>query len=60
MRPPHDEPDSEELESLLDDEDRGLLDNPSVPDDVKAEVTERLDRWRDEEIEEESEEGPRP
>jgi hypothetical protein len=60
MRPPDNEPDSQELEALLDDEDRQLLDNPTVPDDVKAEVTERLDRFSDEDLEEEIEDGPPP
>jgi hypothetical protein len=54
MRPPENEPDAEELEQLLDDEDRRLLDNPVVPDDVKSEVEERLDRWREEELEDET------
>ncbi|MBV8531043.1 MAG: hypothetical protein JO104_06970 [Candidatus Eremiobacteraeota bacterium] len=60
MRPPINEPDDQELEALVDDEDRGLLDKPSVPDDVKAEITERLDRFRDEELAEEIADGPPP
>ena len=60
MRPPENEPDSQELENLLDDEERALLDDPSVPDDVKSEVNERLERWSDEELEEEIEDEPPP
>jgi hypothetical protein len=57
MRPPEKEP---ERESLQDDEDRALLDNPNVPDEVKSEISERLDRWHDEELEDEIEDGPPP
>jgi hypothetical protein len=58
MRPPLNEPDDQELEELVDDEDRDLLGKPDVPDDVKAEITERLDRFRDEEYADEIEERP--
>lgn len=58
MRPPEGE--SEGRESLSDDEDRALLDNPNVPDDVKSEVEERLDRHREEELEDEIEDEPPP
>jgi hypothetical protein len=59
MRPP--EKGSEERESLSDREDRALLDNPNVPDDVKSEIEERLDRHYDEGLEEEEgDEGPPP
>ncbi len=44
MRPPEKKPNTDEFETLLDDEDRELLEKPDVPDDVKAEVTERLER----------------
>jgi len=54
MRPPENEPDAKEIETLLDDEERGLLDRPDVPDDVKSEVTERLDRFQDEDLDEET------
>jgi len=60
MRPPDNESNPHELESLVDAEDRALLDKPSVPDDIKAEITERLDRHRDEELAEEIEDGPPP
>ncbi len=60
MRPPDNDPGPEELEALLEGEERSLLDNPAVPDDVKAEVTERLDRHGDEILEEEIEDEPPP
>ncbi len=49
MRPPENDPNTDEFETLLDDEDRELLEKPDVPDDVKAEVTERLERRHDDE-----------
>ena len=58
MRPP--EKGLEERESLSDDEDRALLDNPNVPDDVKSEIEERLDRFHDEDLEEEIDEHEPP
>jgi hypothetical protein len=60
MRSPHPEPDPEELEELVDNEDRQLLGKPSIRDDVKAEITERLDRFRDEELADEVADGPPP
>lgn len=60
MRPPVNEPDDQELEELVDNEDRDLLGKPDVPDDVKAEITERLDRFRDEVYADEIEDGPPP
>jgi hypothetical protein len=49
MRPPENSANNDEFETLLDDADRELLERPDVPDDVKAEVTERLERRHDEE-----------
>jgi hypothetical protein len=60
MRPPDNEPDSEEIETLLDDEDRGVLERPDVPDDVKSEISERLERFHEEDLDEEIEDGPPP
>ncbi|HVA26557.1 MAG TPA: hypothetical protein VNF68_00120 [Candidatus Baltobacteraceae bacterium] len=51
MRPTDMEPKQEELEEFLDDEERGLLNDPDVPDDVKAEIRERLERFREEDLE---------
>jgi hypothetical protein len=60
MRPPVNEPDDQELEELVDDADRALFNKPSVPDDVKAEITERRGLFRDEEYADEIEDGPPP
>lgn len=60
MRPPVNEPDDQELEELVDNEDRDLLGKSDVPDNVKAEITERLDRFRDEIYADEIEDGPPP
>jgi hypothetical protein len=51
MRPTDMEPVQEELEALLDDEDRELLAEIDVPDDVKVEIDERLERFREEKLE---------
>jgi hypothetical protein len=55
MRPPDNEPSPEDLEKLRDEERRELLEKPDVPDEVKSEVTERLARLDDEELEDELE-----
>ena len=55
MRPPENEPNPEELQELLNQEERGILERADVPDDVKSEVNERLERHDDEELEEEIE-----
>ncbi|HYL27112.1 MAG TPA: hypothetical protein VEW74_04700 [Candidatus Nitrosotalea sp.] len=60
MTTPDNEPNAEELEKLRDDEERRLLERPDVPDDVKAEVIERLERFEDEELEDEIEDEPPP
>ncbi len=60
MQPPDNDPGSDELEGLRDEEDRRLLDNPSVPDDVKSEVADRLERHHDEAVDEEIEDEPFP
>jgi hypothetical protein len=60
MRPPDNEPRPEELETLFEGEERSLLDNPAVPDEVKAEVTDRLERRGDEILEDEIEDEPLP
>jgi hypothetical protein len=59
MQPIDTEPDQEELEEFLDDEERRLLDSPNVPDDVKAEVSERLERFRERDLEAERAEDAR-
>ncbi|MBV8344750.1 MAG: hypothetical protein JO190_07125 [Candidatus Eremiobacteraeota bacterium] len=54
MRPPENEPGPEELRELLDEEESKLLDQPEIPDDVKSELTERLERRREADTGEES------
>jgi hypothetical protein len=46
-----------ELEALLTDEERHVLAEPDVPDDVKAEIMTRLERRRQADLEEEAAEG---
>lgn len=53
MRPPENERESEKIDSLHEAEDRGLLDKPDVPDDVKSELNERLERSHEEELDDE-------
>lgn len=60
MRPTENEPPQAELETLLDDEERLLLEDPQVPDDVKAEVAERLERFREGDLEAQVEDTPLP
>jgi hypothetical protein len=54
MSSPERQPNSDETQNVLDDEERKLLDRPDVPDEVKAEIEERLERWHDEEVDEET------
>lgn len=50
MRPTDEEPAQEELETLLDDEDRTLLDEAEVPDEVKTEIATRLETFREDDL----------
>ena len=45
------EPAQEELEALLDDEEQELLEETEIPDDVKVEIDERLERFREDDRE---------
>lgn len=47
MRPNEKEPQDPEIEALVTDEERRLLENPDVPDDVKTEIGERLDTFHE-------------
>ncbi|HTU80695.1 MAG TPA: hypothetical protein VMF61_01110 [Candidatus Acidoferrales bacterium] len=47
MRPTGFEPKQGELEVLLDDEERALLDDPRVPQERKAEILQRLEAFRE-------------
>ncbi|HLI97374.1 MAG TPA: hypothetical protein VKT72_14995 [Candidatus Baltobacteraceae bacterium] len=51
MRTPEDEPSQKDIESFLTDEERRALEDPTVPEDVKSEIAERLERFREQEIE---------
>jgi hypothetical protein len=52
---PSNEPTTEELEALLVDEERSVAENPDVPDDVRTELLEDIERRHEREIDEERE-----
>ena len=52
MRRTDGEPEQEEIEMLVTDEERLALNDLDVPEDVKNEIRERLDRFRDADLEE--------
>lgn len=60
MQPPENEPVPAALEAFLDDEERRLLDDPNVPAEIKAEIAERLERFRETDLEEEAGDAPLP
>ena len=45
---PSDEPIEDEVEEVLSDEERQVLERPDVPDEVKTEIDERQERRREE------------
>ncbi len=47
MRPRDHEPVEKDLEDVLNDEERSAVRKSGIPDDVKAEVDERLKRFED-------------
>jgi hypothetical protein len=47
MPPTGDQPAPKDLESLLDDEERRILDDPDVSAEEKAELIGRIERFRD-------------
>lgn len=47
MRPRDHEPVEKDLEDVLKDEERSAVRKSGIPDDVKAEVDERLKRFED-------------
>lgn len=53
MFTPKHEPLPQEVDTLLTNEERDALARPGVPDDVRAEIFERLERRRETEIDEE-------
>lgn len=53
MRPNEKEPVETEIEALCTDEERRLLSDPDVPEDVKNEIRERLDTFEETDAEHE-------
>jgi hypothetical protein len=51
MRPTDMEPTQTELEELLDEEERTVLEDPRVPEEEKVEIDERLERVHEEDLE---------
>jgi hypothetical protein len=51
VRPTDMEPAQQELEALLDVEEREALEEMEVPEEVKVEIDERLERFREEDLE---------
>lgn len=51
MRPTDMEPMQEELEALLDDEEQRVLEKVDVPVEVKVEIDQRLERFRELDLE---------
>ena len=58
MRPTDQEPTQDELEQWMTDEERRLLASAELPADVRAEIRDRLERRRIEELENELPDGP--
>lgn len=59
MQPPENEPTQEEIDALGTGEDRQVLEIPSVPDDVKAEIQEQLERREEDDLDQERAEDAR-
>lgn len=57
MRPNDTEPGTQEYETLVRAEEQELLADPNVPDEVKSEIEERLERFEERELETERAEG---
>lgn len=53
MRSPDNEPEQTSIERLLTDEERRTLSQPDVPEEIKAEIMERLERFRESDLEDE-------
>lgn len=60
MRPIGNQPLPDEMDEVLDDQERALLDRADVPDAEKAEVTERLERRRETRLAFAAEDEPLP
>lgn len=48
MRPSETEPAQRDIEALVTDEERRALAQPDVPEEVKSEISERLERFAEE------------
>ncbi len=59
MQPPENEPTQEEIDALLTGEERQVLDIPGVPDEVKAEIQDALERREEDDLEQERAEDAR-
>lgn len=59
MRPSENEPVERDIEALCTDEERRILQDPNVPEDVKNEIRERLDTFQDLDAEHEHAEDAR-
>lgn len=53
MQPPENDPSQNEIEAIDTDEERQALADPIVPDDVKAEIMERLERFKESDLDQE-------
>lgn len=51
---PSNEPSTDQLEALLIDEERDVVEKPDVPEDVRTELLEDIERRQEREIDEES------
>ncbi len=59
MQPPENEPTQEEIDALLTGEERQVLEIPGVPDEVKAEIQDALERREEDDLEQERAEDAR-
>ncbi|MGZ5256057.1 MAG: hypothetical protein ACXWC0_00295 [Burkholderiales bacterium] len=53
MRPTDNEPVQKEIEALVTDEERRVVMDSDVPEEVKTEIVERLDSFRESDLEQE-------
>ena len=60
MRPFGDQPRRDELEKLLTDEERTLMERADVPDEQKVEIADRLESFAETDLETESGDEPVP
>jgi hypothetical protein len=58
MERPDNEPQQSSIERLLTEEERRILSDSKVPDETKAEIMERLERYREADLEDERGDEP--